>query len=62
MENNQPIRVLDGTIKNNHATLNIRLKKGYKVRPFGEIEGGVGKGENYIWANTATAIRVCPKN
>lgn len=62
MENNQPVRVLDGAVKNNHATLNIRLKKGYKLRPFGEIEGGIGKGEDVVWANTATAIRVSPKN
>lgn len=62
MENNQPVHVLDGAIKNNHATLNIRLKKGYKLKPFGEIEGGIGKGENCIWANTATAIRVSPRN
>ncbi len=62
MENDQPIRALNGAVKNNHATLNIRLKKGYKLKPFGEIEGGIGKGQNCIWANTATAIQVKPKD
>lgn len=62
MENNQPVRVLDGMVRNNHATLNIRLKKDYRLRPFGEIEGGMGKGENAIWANSATAIKVSPEN
>lgn len=59
MENNQPIRALDGAIKNNHATLNIKLKKGYKLKPFGEAEGGWG---DKVWAANATAIRVTPKN
>lgn len=62
MENDQPIRALNGAVKNNHATLNIRLKKGYKLKPFGEIEGGIGKGQECIWANTATTIQVKPKN
>lgn len=62
MENNQPIRVLDGKIRNDHATINIRLKKEYKLRPFGEMEGGVGLGEKSIWANTVTAIKTTPKN
>lgn len=30
MENNQPIRALEGKIHSNHATLNIRLKKTIK--------------------------------
>ncbi|MDY5823792.1 MAG: carboxypeptidase-like regulatory domain-containing protein, partial [Candidatus Coprenecus sp.] len=60
MENNQPIRVLNGKGSNNHATLNIKLKKGYKLRPFGEIEGGVGN--HHIWEGTATAIEFSPHN
>lgn len=59
MENNQPIRAQDGTVNNNHATLNIKLKKNYKLRPFGEIEGGGGKD---LWAGSATAIKISPKN
>ena len=42
MENNQPIRALEGKIHSNHATLNIRLKKNYKMRPFGDAEVGAG--------------------
>lgn len=60
MENNQPVRVLDGKINNNHATLNIKLKKGYKLRPFGELESGAGN--HHIWEGSATAIEVSPHN
>jgi hypothetical protein len=59
MENNQPVRVLEGMINNNHATINIKLKKDHKLRPFGEIEGGGG---NDVWAGSATTIKINPKN
>ena len=36
MENNQPIRALEGKIHSNHATLNIRLKKNVFVKPNGQ--------------------------
>lgn len=61
MENNQPIRALEGKIHSNHATLNIRLKKNYKMRPFGDAEVGAG-GTPAIWDGSLTGIQVAKKN
>lgn len=61
MENNQPIRALEGKIHSNHATLNIRLKKNYKMRPFGDTEVGAG-GTPAIWDGSLTGIQVAKKN
>lgn len=60
MENNQPIRALEGKIHSNHATLNIRLKKNYKMRPFGDAEVGAG-GTPAIWDGSLTGIQVAKK-
>lgn len=48
MENNQPIRALEGKVRNNRATLNIKLKKNYRLRPFGDVEVGAG-GTPAVW-------------
>ncbi len=61
MENNQPIRALEGKIHSNHATLNIRLKKNYKMRPFGDAEVGAG-GTPTVWDGSMTGIQVAKKN
>lgn len=61
MEDNQPIRALEGKIHSNHATLNIRLKKNYKMRPFGDAEVGAG-GTPAIWDGSLTGIQVAKKN
>ena len=61
MENNQPIRALEGKIHSNHATLNIRLKKNYKMRPFGDAEVGAG-GTPAIWDGSLTGIQMAKKN
>lgn len=61
MENNQPIRALEGKIHSNHATLNIRLKKNYKMRPFGDAEVGAGE-TPAIWDGSLTGIQVAKKN
>lgn len=42
MENDQPIKALKSTAPSDRATLNIKLKSGYKTRPFGEVQGGAG--------------------
>ena len=60
MENNQPIRALEGKVRNNHATLNIKLKKDYKYRPFGEMEGGYGFPT--LWDGNLAAIQLSKKN
>ena len=61
MENNQPIRALEGKVHNNRATLNIKLKKNYKMRPFGDAEVGVG-GTPVVWDGSLTGIQVAQKN
>ena len=61
MENNQPIRALEGKVHNNRATLNIKLKKNYKMRPFGDAEVGVG-GTPVVWDGSLTGIQVARKN
>ena len=61
MENNQPIRALEGKVHNNRATLNIKLKKNYKMRPFGDAEVGVG-GTPVVWDGSLTGIQVGKKN
>lgn len=61
MENNQPIRALEGKMHNNRATLNIKLKKNYKMRPFGDAEVGVG-GTPVVWDGSLTGIQVSKKN
>lgn len=42
MENDQPIRALKDNTPSERATLNIKLKRDYKLRPFGEIQGASG--------------------
>ena len=61
MENNQPIRALEGKVHSNRATLNIKLKKNYKMRPFGDAEVGVG-GTPVVWDGSLTGIQVSKKN
>lgn len=61
MENNQPIRALEGKVHSNRATLNIKLKKNYKMRPFGDAEVGVG-GTPVVWNGSLTGIQVARKN
>lgn len=60
MENNQPIRALEGKVHSNRATLNIKLKKNYKMRPFGDAEVGVG-GTPVVWDGSLTGIQVSKK-
>lgn len=61
MENNQPIRALEGKVHSQRATLNIMLNKNYKLRPFGEVLGSIGASP-CIWNNRLTALKVGTKN
>ena len=61
MERNQPIQALEGKVNNDRATLNLKLKKGYKTRPFGEADGSIG-GSPATWDNRLTAININRKN
>lgn len=61
MERNQPIKALEGKVSNDRATLNLKLKRGYKARPFGEADGNIG-GSPVTWDNRLTAININKKN
>lgn len=60
MERNQPIKALEGKVSNDRATLNLKLKRGYKARPFGEADGNIG-GSPVTWDNRLTAININKK-
>ncbi len=68
MENDQPIRVLKDKVPSDQATLNIKLKKGYKSKPFGELVAGAGWENHTLWGNHTlwdgklTLINIAPRN
>lgn len=62
MENDQPIRALKSTTPSDKATLNIKLKSGYKTRPFGEVQGGAGGFDDALWNNRLSLIQISKKN
>lgn len=55
MEHNQPIRALEGKEKNTRATLNLKLKKKYLLRPFGTLQLGAGMSP-FVWNNRLSAM------
>jgi len=62
MENDQPVRALRDVQPSERATLNIKLKSGYKMKPFGEVQGGIGVSDNTLWNNHLTLINIARKN
>lgn len=62
VENDQPIRALKDIQPSGRATMNIKLKSSYKMRPFGEIQGGIGKSDNTLWNNHLTLINIAQRN
>lgn len=61
MERNQPIRALEGRESSDRATLNIKLKKGYLLQPFGE--GALGLGASpLLWNHHLNALQIARKN
>lgn len=50
LENHQPVKMMQGRKPSESAALNIRLDKNHKVRPFGEITGGLGIKPS-VWDN-----------
>jgi hypothetical protein len=52
MEHHQPIRALQGVKFAEQAALNLKLKKGYTIRPFGEVRAGVG-GTPLLYSSSA---------
>ena len=62
MEDDQPICALKDRVPSDKATLNIKLKQGYKLRPFGEARGGIGGFNDVLWNNSLTLMNVGRKN
>lgn len=62
MENDQPIRALKDRVPSQKATLNIRLKAGYKAKSFGEAVTGGGMGDEALWNAKATIINIGRQN
>ena len=61
LENHQPVKMLRGRQHSDDAALNIKLDKGHKQRPFGEIEGGIG-GSPAIWSNRLFLTQIFSSN
>ena len=60
-ENHQPVKMLQNKQFSDRAALNIKLKNGYKSRPFGEVEGGIG-GKPTIWNNRIFLTQILGKS
>ncbi|QZT36424.1 hypothetical protein K5X82_14330 [Halosquirtibacter xylanolyticus] len=61
MEHHQHKRALEGTVPPRQAALNVTIKKGHKMRMFGELKGGVGMPWT-SWDNSVFLMRVNPKH
>lgn len=61
LESHQPVRMLRGRQFSDDAALNIRIDKGHKSRPFGEVEGGAG-GSPAIWDNRVFLTQIFGKS
>lgn len=62
MENNQPVRALAGKEMSDQTTLNIKLKSGYKSKPFGEITAGGGGMYDALWDGKVSLFNISKKN
>ncbi|WP_329903897.1 hypothetical protein [Porphyromonas pogonae] len=61
LENHQPIKALKDKTYSDNAAINVKLKKGFLVRPFGEAKGGIG-GSPAIYDNTIFLMQLLPRN
>ncbi|QZE13462.1 hypothetical protein K4L44_12840 [Halosquirtibacter laminarini] len=61
MEHHQHKRALEGTAPPRQAALNVTIKKGHKMRMFGEVKGGIGTPWT-SWDNSVFLMRVNPKH
>lgn len=50
LENHQPLKILKGKQFSDKAAINIRIDRGHKSHPFGEVKGGFGNIAS-IWDN-----------
>ena len=56
VENDQPINALKGILHSDKATLNLKLRNGYKTKPFGEAVVGEGLGEKHLYDSKLTLV------
>lgn len=56
IEHNQHIKSLNGIENSNRAAINLRLKKNFMVKPFGECKIGIGSDRTYDCNLTATLL------
>lgn len=61
LENHQPVKMLQGRQFTDNAALNIKLDKGHKSHPFGELEGGLGCSPA-IWNNRLFLTQILGKS
>ncbi len=61
LENHQPVKMLQGRRFTDKAALNLKLEKGHKSCPFGELEGGIGVSPA-IWNNRLFLTQISGKN
>lgn len=62
MENHQPIKMLKDNQFSDKAALNIRLKKGFVARPFGEIASSAGYGDNTLYKGKIFLTQIFSKD
>lgn len=62
MENDQHVRVLKDKEYSDKTTLNIKLKRDYKAKPFGEMDLNAGGFKPFVWDSRLTLLNIAAKN
>ena len=62
MENDQHVRALKDKVYSEQTTLNIKLKKNYKAKPFGELGIHGGGFAPFAWDNKLTLLNITARN
>ncbi len=62
MENDQNVRALKDKVFSDKTTLNIKLKKNYKAKPFGETDLAGGGFAPFVWDGRLMLFNIAAKN
>lgn len=62
MENDQHVRALKDKVFSDKTTLNIKLKRDYKTKPFGEAAVSAGGFRPFAWDGRLTLLNIAAKN
>ena len=62
MENDQNVRALKDKVFSEKTSLNIKLKKDYKARPFGEVTLSAGGFNPFVWDGRMTLLNIAAQN